>query len=340
MVKYSVIIPVYNGEDYIEECLCSVTSQTIPENVEIELLVIDDGSTDHTMEICNRLLVGEHNSFIFSKENEGLLLTRRYGLKQSQGDWIVFLDADDYLEKDFFTYIELYRQKNDSIDLIIFSNNIVTDDKRIISVNSNIFADATIFSTEEDKYILFHEMAKSTRINSMWRKVAKREIYDIETDYTKYGKVKGEDVLQSIPLLANSKCIIYCNHVLYNYRMSVNGLGRNIKPKYVFDYSKVYDCLYNHIKLHYNNSKALLDFYKQYFTYYILLIRALSKNVSFAEYQKCINYVKSDKKFVESKCIRNVRFAIWLQYCLEFKLTYISYLLFVCFFKLKRTIVR
>lgn len=100
-MKYSVIIPVYNGGKYIRECVESVMTQNLPYNVEIEILIIDDGSTDNTVEICNSMFKDRLRTNIYSKHNEGLLLSRRFGLKQATGEWIVFLDADDYLENGF-----------------------------------------------------------------------------------------------------------------------------------------------------------------------------------------------------------------------------------------------
>ena len=92
---FSIIVPVYNVEKYIAECIESVLNQNFGD---YELILVDNGSTDKGLQICKEYAQRNADKIkLFHKENEGLLLTRRYGLKMSNGEYVVFLDSDDCL---------------------------------------------------------------------------------------------------------------------------------------------------------------------------------------------------------------------------------------------------
>ena len=97
--KATVIIPVYNVEKFVESCLASLTEQTIGfENIEV--LLVNDGSTDSSKTICKGFADKYENVVLYSKENEGLSKTRNYALTRANGKYIFFLDSDDKLRAD------------------------------------------------------------------------------------------------------------------------------------------------------------------------------------------------------------------------------------------------
>lgn len=106
--KVSVVIPAYNAEKYIEECLNAVISQTYSN---IEILIIDDGSTDSTFKICNSYSEKDSRIKVYLHENMGASATRNVGLERASGDYVVFFDADDYPEKKLIErYVEAYEE--------------------------------------------------------------------------------------------------------------------------------------------------------------------------------------------------------------------------------------
>lgn len=124
MDKVSIIIPVYNVEDYLEECLNSIKNQ-IYKNIEI--LLIDDGSTDNSPEICDRYSELDNRFFVFHRKNSGVSSARNFGLDNATGKFIMFVDSDDYVSENFvklavdsyeesafvtFGYTELYKKKS------------------------------------------------------------------------------------------------------------------------------------------------------------------------------------------------------------------------------------
>lgn len=99
MDKYiSFIVPVYNVEDYLEQCIESLLHQNIPES-QYEIILVDDGSVDLSGKICEQYSMGYENIKCFHKENGGLSDARNYGLERAEGKYILFVDSDDYIRK-------------------------------------------------------------------------------------------------------------------------------------------------------------------------------------------------------------------------------------------------
>ena len=132
MPKFSIIIPVYNVEKYIKKCLDSVFSQSYKD---YEVIVINDGSTDKSMDIAK-----EHNVKIINQKNKGQSAARNNGIKHATGDYLIFLDSDDYWEKDLLK--ELNKSLKNKPDVIRFQINEVYDDGKIKSYNESPFTNA------------------------------------------------------------------------------------------------------------------------------------------------------------------------------------------------------
>ncbi len=95
----SVFVPVYRVENYLEKCLDSITGQTY---TDLEILLIDDGSPDRCGEICDRYADVDHRIQVFHTENHGLSSARNLGLEHAKGEYIGFVDSDDWIEPDMF----------------------------------------------------------------------------------------------------------------------------------------------------------------------------------------------------------------------------------------------
>ena len=95
--KISVIVPIYNVEKYLKKCVDSLLSQTLKE---IEIILVDDGSTDESLKICNAYSETDNRIQVFSNRNVGQGLERNFGVKKATGEYISFLDSDDQYKKD------------------------------------------------------------------------------------------------------------------------------------------------------------------------------------------------------------------------------------------------
>lgn len=118
MEKVSIIIPVYNMENYLRQCLDSVVGQTYPN---VEVLIIDDGSTDLSSLICDEYDEKFDFVTVYHKINEGLCSARNLGLKKASGDWILFVDSDDWCSKDYVQNLMSGKGMRDGVDVILSS---------------------------------------------------------------------------------------------------------------------------------------------------------------------------------------------------------------------------
>lgn len=116
MIKVSVIVPIYNADKYLKECLDSIVKQSLQD---IEIILIDDGSTDRSAEICKSYLSDSRVSYYY-KENEGLAAARDDGMLKATGEYIGFVDADDWLEPDMYEKM-YYAAKSNASD-VVFCN--------------------------------------------------------------------------------------------------------------------------------------------------------------------------------------------------------------------------
>ena len=118
MKKISVIVPIYNSEKYLKKCLDSLVSQTLKN---IEILLINDGSSDNSLEICKNFERKYSNVKVFSHENKGVSYTRNVGLMNAKGAYITFLDADDYLSSNSIkNLISFFDKHYEEIDLVTY----------------------------------------------------------------------------------------------------------------------------------------------------------------------------------------------------------------------------
>ena len=112
--KISVIITIYNMEQYLDKCIQSVINQTYKN---LEIILINDGSTDKSLNICKKYAISDNRVVLVNKNNEGLVKARISGIKQAVGDYITFVDADDWLDSNAY---ERVMEVSNNEDMIIY----------------------------------------------------------------------------------------------------------------------------------------------------------------------------------------------------------------------------
>lgn len=168
-MKYSVIIPVYNSGKTIKRCIDSITLQN---RSDVEIIVINDGSTDESESICKALQT-EHNNIVYiHKENGGVSSARNSGLSVANGEFIMFVDSDDYVDNQCFDIIDKY-VKSDA-DFYQFGYSIVSNE---IIKETRIFSECYV-DTLSEKETFISEGVVSRSINSPCAKIYKRKIID------------------------------------------------------------------------------------------------------------------------------------------------------------------
>lgn len=287
-MKYSILIPVYNTSKYLRQCLDSVLAQ---DYTDFEVILVNDGSTDSSPAICEEYSKKDIRIKYYSKANSGLLLTRRYSLTLSRGEYILFLDSDDYWDANLLSTLDKIIVANSTIDLLLYRFRRVSDEGVFISNDNGIFPDGTIF-TADNKNQFLSKFVESSRLNTMWTKCVRRDIIDIDCDYSIFKDRKGEDLLQSIALIKNSNTIYYTDTVLMNYRLSPSGRGRNFKIKYFDDFEVVREHVLAHLQSMSVNDLVLDSFYKYYYSCFEDMLKTLSsKSTSYSEFQNVIGNI-------------------------------------------------
>lgn len=223
----SIIVPIYNIEDYLPKCLDSIISQTYPN---FELILVDDGSTDSSWHICDRFAEIDNRIKVIHKKNGGLTSARNAGLLLAQGDWIMHVDGDDWIDKTMLQSL-ITAAETMNADLVQCNFRMVWDDKN-----------------EQDfirKYDLSSKVsALNSYISSTWTtlcaSMAKKELYDKYALRSPNGIAYSEDFHLSVRLWYYAKKIVVLSSVLYNYRQQGNSIVHNFSKQHTEDEYWVY----------------------------------------------------------------------------------------------------
>ncbi|NLK67263.1 MAG: glycosyltransferase family 2 protein [Campylobacteraceae bacterium] len=204
----SIIIPVYNVEKYLKKCIDSIINQTY-ENLEI--ILVNDGSSDNSPRICDEYASQDSRIKVIHKENGGQADARNMALDVMRGEWVVFVDSDDFVGK---YYVEnlYYLVKKYNVDIGITSYRYVYEDKKI-SINSNLIGDEVVFKYSKSDSVMDIFYAKYCDVVP-WGKIFKRKMFD----NVRFPKGKIYEDLATIPLVfSRSNSVAFCNKKDYFY---------------------------------------------------------------------------------------------------------------------------
>ena len=230
----SVIVPIYNQEKYVEECLDSLFSQATDQ---VEFILMNDGSTDSSPALCEKTIRRyTADARLINQTNHGLLKTRKIGLEAAKGDYILFVDSDDKILDGALGILLKYIQARHP-DLILF--NATNDPVSHTPMFSYDFTDEQEFSAG-DKYPLYQLLCATDKMNNIWSKCIRRELLlDPEVYEDIEGISNGEDLYQTAILLDRAQSILFLDRVLYYYRVDMNSMSRSYNPKHFLSEKKV-----------------------------------------------------------------------------------------------------
>lgn len=226
-MKYSIIVPVYNAEAFLESCIASVLSQRIDD---WELILVNDGSTDETAEILNRFARQDRRIRMIHQENSGQFFTRQQGITAAEGEYLLFLDSDDQLTTDCLEKLALALEKYDP-DVLLYRGRIVTDGQeteRLVGTVSQTEGELPLQQVKER--LLF-----TNELNSLCLKAFRRELFAGETrDYSAFlGMHCGEDKARVLYPASKAKKVVYIPDVLYRYAYRPNSVMHSCELKTV-----------------------------------------------------------------------------------------------------------
>lgn len=283
----SIIVPIYNIEDYVERCVLSIENQTYKN---IEVLLIDDGSTDNSGIICDNLSKKYDNIKTFHKINGGLSDARNYGISKAKGDIISFIDGDDYIDNDMIEL--LYRELiNSNSDISICSKYIDYENGKTVKINDS-----------KKRYIMDKKQAL-VNINSFMGfdmsfcdKIFKKNLFS-EIQFPKGKKCEDFYTMYRVFDKCSNK-IVYNAVCKYHYFQRQNSISRNetIDKAYI------------------EASESQVDFFEKNYPDILYAAQTMNSFANLSYYNKClklkIKCTKEMRKKINNNLKKNIKIII------------------------------
>lgn len=268
MKKISIIVPVYNAENYINRCLNSLINQTMKD---IEIIIVNDGSTDKSEEVIKPYLKCKNIKYI-KKQNKGLSSSRNVGIENAKGEYIGFVDNDDYVDKNMFHDMYKMAKENNS-DIVVCGTEIIDGKK------SKICHPRINLTNNVKDYMLSQP--------TTWNKIYKRNLFD--KDY-KFSENLSIDDLDLIPcLILKTTKISYIDKPYYKYVMTNESITR--KKEFDYKFLDIYKSLEN-IEKRFKKSNKYKEFKQEIeFLYIEHLLHGAGRKIS--------KYKKEGKKYLK-----------------------------------------
>lgn len=244
----SIVVPAYNVEGYVRRCFESVTNQTWKD---FEVIVIDDGSMDKTGEICDEYAQKDTRFKVFHQSNQGIGKTRLGGIKKAVGEYVVWADADDWLEPSLLErLVKCIREKKS--DIVVYGAANVNN--KVIT-SKILWKDLTIDGWRRETII--------SRKSVVWNFMSKRSLYE-DVNLPEAVHLSGEDGYLTITLFFKAKSVSYINEVLYfHFVDNPNSVTHTMNAKkyyahcYLWNYRREMAQMYYPLKIDYCAVRAL-----------------------------------------------------------------------------------
>lgn len=220
-IKVSIIIPIYNVELYLEECLESAVNQTLDN---IEIICINDGSTDDSLNILKKYSEKYSNIKVINQDNKGLSATRNIGIKEARGEFIYFLDSDDYIELNAIETCYMNAKKY-NLDMITFDANVFFDSNININEWKEKYDRKEILNTNVVNGQEFYILSNKKRIyySPVWLYFYKKEFID-KNNLFFYEGILHEDEIYTSTALIKANSIKYIDRKFFNRRIRENSI--------------------------------------------------------------------------------------------------------------------
>ena len=216
----SVIVPIYNVEDYLRQCLDSILEQTLSH---FEVILVNDGSPDSSGDICREYVEKDSRFHYFEKENGGLSDARNYGIERARGEYLTFIDSDDYIDPLHLEYLYNTLMNNDA-DISV--SNYMNYHTSIATFYLHTFGDyyEKNYSSEELLANLAILERNDLSFSTIWGKLYKRSVFS----FLRFPKgVIGEDVALIYKIYTQVQKIVYFHKDTYIYRENESGITKS-----------------------------------------------------------------------------------------------------------------
>lgn len=276
----SIIVPVYNVEQYLEKCVNSIINQTYKN---LEIILVDDGATDSSGKLCDELAKIDNRIKVYHKENGGLSDARNYGVERATGDYIGFVDSDDYIDAEM--YEKLYEAiKKENVDVAECNLKIIYPEREELFTEQNYY---NVCTKQEylEEYLKIEKIFGSACVRLIKSDIAKKLKFPVGKLY--------EDTYYAYDLIEKVDRCVIMNNPYYNYLMRENSITNTKFNPRIFDLIEIVEKFRKTTYENYPDLKEAADCRKMYAYFSVLNSILLEENYRDNEYySEILSYFK------------------------------------------------
>lgn len=269
--KLSIIVPVYNVEVFLEECLQSLVNQTLGMT---EIIIVNDGSTDDSCIIIEEYEKKYENIIVINQKNQGLAAARNSGIKVATGKYIAFIDSDDFIDLDMFEQMYLKAEKY-NVEVVICDLLLYWDKDKTKIYNELNVDENKVYSSGEIYKLLLSRKLNCQTVNKIYR----RDIWIKNNIWFEDGRYY-EDIKPSFIIGDKYSKFMFVNKPMYKYRMREGAITANSSPKKILDFVEMVEECCKYSKKNYSNidsfDKYFMSFNISYGLYAMEMLRSIS----------------------------------------------------------------
>ena len=220
MSKLSIIVPVYNAEKYLKECLDSILGQTF---TDFELILIDDGSSDRSGTICDEYALKDERVKVIHQENHGVTFSRQLGASVAEGDFVTCVDSDDWIDKETYSVMMSHIEETKA-DIGIFAMLIEgpSSNPVINNFETGFFQKEKLNECVYDRMLFDYEINGAALIPSLCNKIIKRQILCEAVSLVPQTLDYGEDAIAGYLAILSASSVYISNYTFYHYRTNLS----------------------------------------------------------------------------------------------------------------------
>lgn len=262
--KLSIIVPVYKTEKKLARCIESIQNQTLKD---FELILVDDGSPDKSGQICDEYAQKDSRINVIHQKNKSAAVARNNGIKAACGEYIGFVDSDDYISKNYFDM--LIAATKQGADITICNYLSVSPNGNTDRMNHG-FKDGSILNRTEIEQILYSNIFSNKNTVGyfqLWNKIFRRDFIIKNNIFINEEMSFGEDMMFVLKCFSECDRIAFCENAGYYYEMTENGLFSKYRRSFIHDISACYSQIIKQTAPQEYNRDDLLPLNLKYFNY-------------------------------------------------------------------------
>ena len=264
MPKISIIVPVYKAEKKLARCIESILNQTLKD---FELILIDDGSPDKSGQICDEYAQKDSRINVIHQKNKGASAARNNGIKVARGEYIGFIDSDDYISKNYFE--KLITATKQGADIAVCNYLSISPNGNADKMNHGFKDGSLLNRTDIEKILYFNIFNNKNTIGyfQLWNKIFRRDFITSNNIFINEKMSFGEDMMFVLECFRECNSIAFSENTGYYYEMAENGLFSIYRRSFIHDISACYEQIIKQTAPQEYNRDDLLPLNLKYFNY-------------------------------------------------------------------------